>query len=112
MEMEKPVREKIKEVSPWVNEAANDLWRCFAILGDDDSTAVTELRSGVYGGIMHVSNIYDFLECRDRIVGEIKARRESHEYYRPRRDDLEYILIFSPQYFVLIFLLCLLLRIY
>nr|XP_027122426.1 pectinesterase 1-like [Coffea arabica] len=52
-EMEELVREKIKEVSSRVNQAANGLRRCFAILGEDNSTAVIELRSGVYDGIMH-----------------------------------------------------------
>nr|XP_027124386.1 putative pectinesterase/pectinesterase inhibitor 26 [Coffea arabica] len=56
-EMEELVREKSKEVSSWVNKAANDLWRCFGTLGEDNSTAVIELRSGVYDGTIILSHL-------------------------------------------------------
>ncbi|KAL3528360.1 hypothetical protein ACH5RR_007682 [Cinchona calisaya] len=113
-EMEISVKDRIRDTRPRVNDAVNGLWRCFGILGKDNSTAVIELRSGVHEGILHMSNIIDFLERRDQIIGEIIYLRQASEW-KNSRDNFEYfsiIIIFSPQYFVLIFLLCLLLRIY
>lgn len=104
---------KIREMRPWVNDAVNDLWRCFGILGKDNSTDVIELRSGVHEGIMYVSNMYDFLESRAEILEQIHYQPQAMNW--SSTDDFEYLsylIIFCPQYFVLIFLFCLLLHIY
>lgn len=111
-EMEMLVKEKSGEISQWVNDAADDLGRCFGILRKGNSTAVIELRSGVHKGIMQMSNICDFLESRDGIRREIHYRKVMNLYFWDDVAIRDGIIFFAPQYFMLIFLFCLLLRVY
>ncbi|CAI9112208.1 OLC1v1012623C1 [Oldenlandia corymbosa var. corymbosa] len=108
---ETAVQDKIKGMKPWINDAWRDLWSCFGILEKEQSTAGIELRNGMQNPIMYVGNIIDFLENRDRILGEIRFQ----ELMADHCDGFEYLstlVLYAPQYFVLIFLLCLFFRMY
>ncbi|CDP12347.1 unnamed protein product [Coffea canephora] len=101
-------------VMTWLLRALGGLDTCFDVLAGVGSVAVDELSVKVYKARVQVSNSREFLLYKDKILEYFvihPAGNTSDKWLTVNFEYLSTLFMFCPQYLVLIFLFCLLLRI-
>lgn len=110
-ELETRTYEQMRDMSEWINIAAEDLGRCVGDLGKVGSTAL----DGVIEVGALVGYCKEFLANSDVVNENFRfgLRNIVDRSYRNQIvEDLVAVSLFGSHYFVLLFLFCLLLRIY
>ena len=101
-------------VMTWLIRAMSGLDSCVDVLDNVGSVAVDELSVKVYKARVQVSNSREFLLYKDKILEYFvihPAGNTTHNRLRVNFEYLSTLFMFCPEYLVLIFLFCLLLRI-